>query len=57
MLISLFCGDFVFGPCFVVQCLVSFLASQCLYVYSFVIEYHLVEWLIQLKVYTSLNIV
>ena len=26
-------------------------------VYSFVIEGHLVEWLFQLKVYTSLNIV
>ena len=26
-------------------------------VYSFVIEDHLVEWLFQLKVYTSLNIV
>ena len=31
--------------------------NNVLDVYSFVIEGHLVEWLLQLKVYTSLNIV
>ena len=37
----------------------KFLAKyiSCFDVYSFVIEGHLVEWLFQLKVYTSLNIV
>ena len=33
------------------------LAFHAFDVYSFVIEGHLVEWLFQLKVYTSLNIV
>ena len=28
LLLSIFCGDFVFGPCFVVQCLVPFLVLR-----------------------------